>query len=360
MTTKKKSTLGQNFVTEGRFYAMPLVIEGESYPIPRDESYLNAFTEAPSGKKFFGTTGGSKCHVFAGAAKGNYAGIFDMGVVEDAIDVPVLLHYDTAVKEAYLMEEIIFVANTKAGASIYLHQIFLTADIIQEPSFFSSLFPEIATLEKVRVEDALLSTDKKHLICLSDKGILDVTIKSGKNRYLQKRNLGKAAIRKFAKVNDSFAYFIDDKGIFFELDLKNRSIRKTGITGDVDDNSWGFCIVDKRILFANSSGELFTFNPTRNSLRKIGEAILPNIQCMTVLPDKRVYGVSGSEIGFFFRLDIKSGKSEALGAIATAMGAKRYGFEFSKMVTGKDGEIYLCENDSGGHLWIYSPKILPY
>jgi len=88
MTNKKKSAVDQRFVTEGRFYAMPLVIDGESYPIPRDESYLNAFTETTSGDKFFGTTGGSKCHVFAGAAKGSCAGIFDMGVVEDAIDIP--------------------------------------------------------------------------------------------------------------------------------------------------------------------------------------------------------------------------------------------------------------------------------
>ncbi len=359
MKNKKKYPVDQRFVTEGRFYAMPLVIDGESFPISRDESYLNAFTEAPSGNKFFGTTGGSKCHVFGGSIKGSCAGIFDFGVIEDAIDIPVIIYYDKVfARSKYFVDQIIFVANNKDGASIYIHQVYLTTDIIQEPSYVRFLFSETAKLEKVRVEDALISKDKEHLICLSDKGIIDVTIKSGENRYLQKIELGKAAIKKFAKINDSVAYFIDEKGMFFKLDLKNMSVYKTDVTVDVDDNSWGFCIVNKRILFANSSGDFFTLNPAKNFLKKIGKAILPKIQCMAVLPDQRVYGVCGSEIGVFFRLDIKSGKSESLGAIATAMGSKRYGFEFSKMTTGKDGEIYLCENDRGGHLWIYSPKII--
>ncbi|MBN1865068.1 MAG: hypothetical protein JW808_09215 [Victivallales bacterium] len=357
MTTRKKTRLSQHFVAEGRFYAMPLAFEGESFPIPSDESYLNAFAEAPSGEIFFGTTGGSKCHVFAGSAKRNCTGILDLGVVEDAVDIPVLLHFETPPRQKSLMEEIIFIANTGNSTDIYHHHVYFPFDSIQEPSFNSDPFIKKATLKNIRVEDAILTSDKKHLICLSSKGILDHEIETGGNINIYKGKPHRKVIRKFARINDSFAYFIDGEGRFCELNLDTRSVRETDVSGCSDAKSWGFCAFDEKILYANSAGDFFVFAPRKDSLKKIGKAILPNIQCMTVLPDKRIYGVAGSEIGLFFRLNIENGKSEGLGAIVSALGAKRYGFEFSKMLTGKDGEIYLCEKDRGGHLWIYFPRM---
>jgi hypothetical protein len=37
---------------------------------------------------------------------------------------------------------------------------------------------------------------------------------------------------------------------------------------------------------------------------------------------------------------------------------RRYGYEFGDAVTGRDGEIIFGENDNGGHLWLYYPKIM--
>lgn len=35
----------------------------------------------------------------------------------------------------------------------------------------------------------------------------------------------------------------------------------------------------------------------------------------------------------------------------------RCGYVFGDAVTGRDGEIVLGEDDDGGHLWLYFPRI---
>jgi hypothetical protein len=36
---------------------------------------------------------------------------------------------------------------------------------------------------------------------------------------------------------------------------------------------------------------------------------------------------------------------------------RRYGYVFGDAVTGRDGEIIFGEDDDGGHLWLYFPRI---
>lgn len=38
---------------------------------------------------------------------------------------------------------------------------------------------------------------------------------------------------------------------------------------------------------------------------------------------------------------------------------RRYGYVFGDVVTGRDGEIIFGENDNGGHVWLYFPRIMP-
>lgn len=356
MKTKEKAVLVQQFVTEGRFLAMPMTFEGESYPIPPDESYLNAFAENPKGDQFYGSTGGKKCHVFAGGAKGACGGILDLGVAEGAFDIPVVLHLKSFEKHYKTYENIIFIANMQDEATIYCSTVLLSHDSIQEPSFYSFPFEPLTSLLGTRFFDAVLTPDCQFLIGLSDKGILSIEIETGKVNKVFECNLNATFIKKLAQLDDQ-AYFIDKQGEFIALDLSSLSCTPTGIKGNFDEKSWGFCICQNSILYANGSGKLFAFDTQNKSIVEAGQAPLPEMQCMCNLPDNRIFGVCGAEIGFFFRFDFASGTSEALGAIVTAMGTRRYGFEFSKMTTGKDGEIYLCENDRGGHLWIYSPSI---
>jgi hypothetical protein len=46
-----------------------------------------------------------------------------------------------------------------------------------------------------------------------------------------------------------------------------------------------------------------------------------------------------------------------IGVAASILERRRYGYEFADAVTGRDGEIIFGENDNGGHLWLYFPRI---
>jgi hypothetical protein len=46
-----------------------------------------------------------------------------------------------------------------------------------------------------------------------------------------------------------------------------------------------------------------------------------------------------------------------LGVAASVIERRRYGYEFSAAVVGRDGEIVFGEDDFGGHVWLYFPRI---
>ncbi|MDX9982317.1 MAG: hypothetical protein RBU25_20015, partial [Lentisphaeria bacterium] len=110
-------------------------------------------------------------------------------------------------------------------------------------------------------------------------------------------------------------------------------------------------------LLAAADGVLFDLDPARNEGELIGRAPLPEVQCLAGLPDGRAYGVCGRGIGHVFRVDREPARCVALGAAATAVGAHRYGFSFSRAATTTEGVIFLGEHDRSGHLWAYYPPL---
>ena len=59
-----------------------------------------------------------------------------------------------------------------------------------------------------------------------------------------------------------------------------------------------------------------------------------------------------------FCCDPASGNATNLGVAASFLERRRYGYQFGDAVTGPDGEIVFGEDDNGGHLWLYFPKIV--
>jgi hypothetical protein len=78
---------------------------------------------------------------------------------------------------------------------------------------------------------------------------------------------------------------------------------------------------------------------------------------MAVTFDGRVFGFCGDEMAKLFCFDPASGKTENLGVAASVIEHRRYGYVFGDAITGRDGEIVFGENDNGGHLWLYFPRI---
>jgi hypothetical protein len=353
----KKLKLRQKFVQEGRFAAIPLKMPGETFAIPDDESSISAIIESPDGRVFYGATSGAECHIFAGSAKGSSRGIIDLGVVEGAKLIPVMTYAGNSCSNPRLpCDIIIFAANFVDGAHFYRVGISFPKDTFQEPSFMVPQIEQICFLPGYQVCDAVLTPDGHNLLCLTTAGIWSLCLASNHILAVAELDLSSAPICKFAVVGDA-AFFVGESGRIMRLDMSDIVCSDTAMAVPFTDPGCGFCVVDNKIIAANSTGKLFAFEPERSEVVIIGQVMLPDVQCMSSLPDGRIYGVCGRGIGYFFKFDTTTGETEDMGAIASALEDSRYGFEFSTMLTGRDGEIYMGENDRGGHLWIYFPSV---
>jgi len=78
---------------------------------------------------------------------------------------------------------------------------------------------------------------------------------------------------------------------------------------------------------------------------------------MAVTLDGRLFGFNGDGIAKMFTYAPATGTVADLGVAASVIERRRYGYVFGDAVTGRDGEIVFGENDNGGHIWLYFPKI---
>lgn len=336
---------------------MPLSISDECLPIALDESSIDAFIEVPFGHCFYGTTKGKKCHVIQGSSKGASGGIFDMGTIDDATDIPVLLYLERKQGATISYDGMLMISNSKRGCAIYQFYSYFPSDTIQEPTFHKPKFDCLKELPNLTVFDAILDSNKENLLILCDQGILCYNMSSERATLMFEDNLADIKIGRLMTVNTGLSYFLSSKSEIVEVDPGACSIRRTGVfAGFVEERSSACCTFEDSFILSSKDGKLWRFRTVDNRFKEIGLAPLGDIQCITATPNGTIYGVCGLDIGIFFKCGLIGKDAEALGAIATTLGAKRYGFEFSRMVTGSDGEIYLCEKDNGAHLWIYFPK----
>jgi hypothetical protein len=115
------------------------------------------------------------------------------------------------------------------------------------------------------------------------------------------------------------------------------------------------------LFTADAVGRLFSFDEDKfdenKGFRALGRAHLAPVGPMAVVPDGRLFGFCGEEMANLFCCDTVSGSVNNLGVAASVLERRRYGYQFGDAVTGPDGEIVFGEDDYGGHLWLYFPKI---
>jgi hypothetical protein len=104
------------------------------------------------------------------------------------------------------------------------------------------------------------------------------------------------------------------------------------------------------------AGRLFSFDDDKG-FRSLGKAHLAPVGPIAVTEDGRIFGFCGTEMANLFCYDPASGRTANLGVAASVLEQRRYGYQFGDAVTGPDGEIVFGEDDNGGHLWLYFPKV---
>lgn len=112
------------------------------------------------------------------------------------------------------------------------------------------------------------------------------------------------------------------------------------------------------VLYGGTSadGLLFRANPASLETRCLGKILAqPHIRCLAASTDGDVYGIAGKNCCHLFRHTPATGELKDLGLLHVDSPRPWHGYEFSSAVTGKDGRIYLGENDRISHLFVYTP-----
>ncbi len=107
---------------------------------------------------------------------------------------------------------------------------------------------------------------------------------------------------------------------------------------------------------ASADGILFVFDPYKEDIISLGIPV-PNaqIRCLVRGEHGLIYGIAGKKNGIsrMFRYNRNLGELKEIGMLFAEEERYWHGYEFVCMVAGKQGDIYLGENDRISHLFIY-------
>lgn len=357
----------QKFVSEGRFFTSPLSVVDECLPILPEDCPITAFCEDKKHLNFSGATSGQQCHIFSGSYKGASGGIIDLGIVEGAIEIPYVSYvgapnWNKNKKRTYLTA-----ANTEEGHEWHVHRSASPEDTIQEPNFQMVKPKCLHRIKGYSVLSAHLIEAGEKVLILCDRALLKLDLASGQHQEIL--SFEAAPLTSLEACGPEVLCFLDHQSQVIKLETLNLKTSATKlVVPDVHCQAIGMhpkgmqlsasCShAHEQAIFSSQDGRLWAYASGDTELKALGKAPLGPIQCMASSPNQHLYTIGGQDIGFFSKTRLQDGVTESLGAIATTMGAKRYGFEFSNMITGGDGEIYLLEKDRGAHLWMYFPKI---
>ncbi|MBN1673629.1 MAG: hypothetical protein JXR37_21460 [Kiritimatiellae bacterium] len=341
--TEPKPNAG--FATEGHFVALPLGMPNEAMPIPPDECRIAHLAASADGHRVYGATSGAASHVFVSLFKGSCGALLDLGVVPGAARIPVVAEH--RLEDGALAVNLI--GEHEDGAACHRFCWRPPANTIQEPPFPAPSIVQTGALDGWHGVSGAIVRDAD-LVCLADKGLAFVSLATGVCRE-------RLALAAPAPVSPPF--LADDGRIVWlaadgalrrlEPGAALETLGRPRAVGAVDA-----CCRRGRELLAAGGGEIRGWDMRTGRCALRGRIAPPPVQCMTALPDGRVYGVCGAQIGHLFRLE-RDGTAHDLGVIASVLGAIRHGFEFACALTTAEGVVCLGEHDRGGHLWMYFP-----
>ncbi|MCD4824589.1 MAG: hypothetical protein K8S55_08270 [Phycisphaerae bacterium] len=105
----------------------------------------------------------------------------------------------------------------------------------------------------------------------------------------------------------------------------------------------------------SADGILFRYYPGRDKMVSLGKPFnQPHIRCLTIGHDNAVYGIAGRQCCHLFKYDAGEGDLRDLGMVHVRSPRFWHCYECDAAVTGKNGEIYLGQNERISYLHIYT------
>ncbi len=343
----RREVRDNSFTTEGLMVAFPTCMPGQSVPIPLDESRITALDVTPAGTVFGGTSG-KRVHLFVADFRGESGLVFDLGVVNGA-DSCAAVCRGAGVLFA-------FVNGEQGGRAVSTRLMQPLRGFIQEWGINRSPMNDLGecfrgepVVDATAAAQAVVGVTRNHLFTVDPKAA-------------KIQEAGEAPGSRIAVASGGSVVGFDGFTHLWSFDPTARALRRRAVA--LPAGSWSnraFWTRDGQsglLYTADADGNLFSFDGNSFSA-PLGRAPLKPVGPMAVTLDGRLFGFCGEEIAKMFCFNPRNRAISTFGVAVSVMERRRYGYEFGAAVTGRDGEILFGENDNGGHLWLYFPRIQP-
>jgi hypothetical protein len=339
------------FVKQGTMLAFPTGFPGATIPILADECHITALDS--SGEGFvYGGTSGKRSHIFVGMFHGVTGMVFDMKAVDGATHCPAVCCGKTRFLAC--------VNGPNVGGRILTSTLQpWPYDLIQEWGFRR---PEFDDLGECVVGEPIV-----HAVAEASRDrVVGVT-----THHLFSVDLAAPRIQVVTEVSGPGRVAVGSKGSILGPDGAGHLWRFDPQTGDFEreafklpdgrwDQSplvWARFAPTGLLYTADADGQLFSFDEERGFSALLGKTMLAPVGPMASTFDGRLFGFCGPGIAKMFCFDPRRREITNLGVAVSLFERRRYGYVFGDAVTGRDGEIIFGEDDDGGHLWLYFPRI---
>jgi len=335
------------FVREGLMVAMPLGFPGATTMIPADESRITALAinRDDHFETVWGGTSGRKAHLFFAWLRGVTGIIVDLGGDGESTETAGVVCTDYKVVAA--------LNGPSGGRLMVRHYHEISYDCIQEWFVDVKPFERAADLPGERITGIERDARGRGVVVLTSRGLASWVpgkpVKCGPD----------AELTAMARDGAGKLLGVGRDGAISEIveSAKGMRIRKAGeAKGDFRKPVWSGAFPGKPLYLADARGTLFEVTG-RKPPRKVGCAFLAPVSCMAVIRDGRLFGFCGEEISHMFEYDPATKKVRDIGVALSLLNRRRYGYEFGCATATRDGHIFFGENDRGGHLWLFFPRL---
>jgi len=347
--------LSGRFVSEGQFLALPLVVPDECEPIPDDAAYIERIAASPCGRWVHGVTAGPDRRLFTALFKAAARGIVNLGPLDAGAEPASIHHWPLPDKGRPAM---LIGVNRPAGFQLLRQRAPIVDDAIQEPGYSTSGLRTIAHGPDRRLLDALPLAETTTIACLCASGLMIVDAQTGQVQCRADEVKTERADARFARIADRLAW-LKDSAHLASFDPATGQSRVMPLSTTLPDEpvaAWT-AIDDGRLLAVMRGGGVWRIALDSGDAAERARAPIAPVQCAAVLPDQRIYAMCGEDVAQCSRIHAGTGEDEPLGAVASALIGKRYGFNFADAAVTREGVAFFAEHDRGGHLWAYYPPL---
>jgi hypothetical protein len=337
----------KTFTSEGMMVAFPTCMPGASVPMALDESRITALDITPAGT-IFGGTSGRRTHLFVADFHAESGLVFDLGVVSGATSCAAVCCGAGTL--------LALVNGDRGGRAISTRLTPAPRGFIQEWGISRPPLNDLGECVPGEPVVHATATPQGVVVGGTRNHLFTVDLKAPKVEVLGEAPVsGRVAVA----ANGAVVGF-ESATHLWSFDPGARVIRRRAVA--LPAGSWGKAAVWARasqgglLYTADAEGKLFSFDG-QGFNGPLGRAPLAPVGPMAVTVDGRLFGFCGEEIAKMFCYNPRNREVTTLGVAVSVIERRRYGYEFGDAVTGRDGEIIFGENDNGGHLWLYFPRI---